>query len=52
MLVMLDDLTPENGATYFMNGGHFLTERPTEAEFYAKIAPWITSQVFHGSLVF
>ncbi|MBN3939336.1 phytanoyl-CoA dioxygenase family protein [Nostoc sp. NMS9] len=34
MIVMLDDFTLENGATYFMNGGHYLADRPSEKLFY------------------
>jgi len=36
MIVMLDDFTNENGATYFMNKGHRLAQRPTEEEFYSN----------------
>jgi len=35
-LVMLDDFTAENGATWLMHGSHTLSERPTEAEFHAE----------------
>lgn len=34
MIVMLDDFTLENGATYFMNGGHYVADRPSEKLFY------------------
>lgn len=34
-LVMFDEFTPENGATYLMPGAHRLPEKPTEEEFYA-----------------
>lgn len=36
MIVLLDNFTNENGATYFMNGGHRLAERPKEEEFYSN----------------
>lgn len=32
-LIMLDDFTESNGATWLMNGGHTLKEKPTEEEF-------------------
>ncbi|MDQ1088740.1 MULTISPECIES: phytanoyl-CoA dioxygenase family protein [unclassified Siphonobacter] len=35
MLVMLDDFTPENGATWFMSGSHKYAEKPTDEEFFA-----------------
>lgn len=35
-LVMLDDFTPDNGATYLMTASHDRAEKPDEAEFYAK----------------
>lgn len=34
-LVMLDDFTPDNGATWLMSGSHRRAERPTAAEFSA-----------------
>jgi phytanoyl-CoA dioxygenase PhyH len=34
LLVMLDDFTEENGATYFLTGSHRLAERPPDAEFF------------------
>ncbi len=36
MLVMLDDFTLENGATYFLSGSNKKDERPTDEDFYAK----------------
>jgi hypothetical protein len=48
MLVMLDDFTAENGATYFMKEGHRVAERPTEAEFYANASRAIGKR---GSIV-
>jgi hypothetical protein len=48
MLVMLDDFTADNGATYLMNGGHRVAERPTEAEFYANASRAIGKR---GSIV-
>lgn len=35
MLVMVDDFTPENGATRYVPGSHRVRERPAEAEFEA-----------------
>lgn len=32
-LVMLDDFTPENGATWLMNRGHWLADKPDEQPF-------------------
>jgi ectoine hydroxylase-related dioxygenase (phytanoyl-CoA dioxygenase family) len=40
-LVMLDDFTPENGATYLMTGSHKRAEKPPEEEFY-KVAEQAT----------
>lgn len=34
MLVMLDDFTLENGATYLLSGSHAKDEKPTEETFY------------------
>jgi hypothetical protein len=36
MLVMLDDFTLENGATYFLTGSHKAPGKPTDEEFFAK----------------
>ena len=36
MLVMLDDFTLENGATYLLTGSHMQPEKPTDEEFFAK----------------
>jgi hypothetical protein len=35
-LVMLDDFTEENGATYLMSGSHLCEEKPSNDVFYAK----------------
>jgi hypothetical protein len=35
-LVMLDEFTEDNGATYLMTGSHRLADKPVEAEFYAN----------------
>ena len=35
-LVMLDEFTADNGATYLMTGSHKFGEKPPEAEFYAQ----------------
>lgn len=34
-LVMLDDFTKDNGATYLLSGSHHLKDKPDEAYFYA-----------------
>jgi hypothetical protein len=34
MLIMLDDFTPENGATYMLSGSNNIPERPTDEDFY------------------
>jgi hypothetical protein len=34
LLVMLDDFTEENGATYFLNGSHRTDERPADEVFF------------------
>lgn len=36
MLVMLDDFTLANGATYVLSGSHLAPERPTDETFFAK----------------
>jgi hypothetical protein len=33
-LVMLDDFTPDNGATFLMTGSHKAADKPTEEQFY------------------
>jgi ectoine hydroxylase-related dioxygenase (phytanoyl-CoA dioxygenase family) len=35
-LVMLDDFTPENGATYMLSGSHKAAEKPSDEDFYAR----------------
>ena len=35
MLIMLDDFTEENGATYLLGGSHLKEEKPTDEEFFA-----------------
>jgi len=35
MLIMLDDFTEENGATYVLSGSHLQDEKPSEAVFFA-----------------
>jgi ectoine hydroxylase-related dioxygenase (phytanoyl-CoA dioxygenase family) len=37
-LVMLDDFTPQNGATFMMTGSHKEERKPTEEEFYQRAA--------------
>jgi hypothetical protein len=36
MLVMLDEFTQENGATYLLTGSHRLSDRPPDDEFFAR----------------
>lgn len=36
MMVILDDFTLENGATYFLSGSHKREERPTDDYFYSN----------------
>lgn len=36
MLVMLDDFTPENGATYFLSGSNQKDEKPADDYFYRE----------------
>ena len=36
MLVMLDDFTLENGATYFLNGSHLEDKTPEEGYFFSN----------------
>jgi ectoine hydroxylase-related dioxygenase (phytanoyl-CoA dioxygenase family) len=36
MLVMLDDFTADNGATWFMSGSHKAAYKPSDEEFYAN----------------
>lgn len=36
MLVMLDDFTEENGATYLLTGSHHTEEKPTDEIFFAN----------------
>lgn len=35
-LVMLDDFTPGNGATYMLSGSHRRAEKPSDEDFYAR----------------
>ena len=35
-LVMLDEFTPENGATFLLSGSHKLAEKPDEQRFYDR----------------
>lgn len=34
LLVMLDDFTEQNGATYFLNGSHKMRDRPPDDQFF------------------
>jgi hypothetical protein len=36
LLVMLDDFTPENGATYLLSGSHLQADKPEDKLFYEK----------------
>lgn len=36
LLVMLDDFTEENGATYFLSGSHRRADQPSEQEFFSQ----------------
>lgn len=36
LLVMLDDFTEENGATYLLDGSHRMAEKPADQEFFAR----------------
>ena len=36
MLVMLDDLTPENGALYLLGGSHEIEDRPVVEKFFKE----------------
>lgn len=36
LLIMLDDFTDENGATYFLDGSHLLKDRPSDEEFFPQ----------------
>ena len=36
MLIMLDDFTLENGATYLLAGSHLIEEKPADADFYER----------------
>src|SRR5204862_4590921 len=38
LLVMLDDFTEENGATYFLSGSHRMREKPSDDLFFARAA--------------
>ena len=35
-IIMLDDFTLENGATYLLSGSHLKEERPTDEQFFAQ----------------
>lgn len=37
-LIMLDDFTEQNGATFLCTGSHYAAEKPADAEFYARSA--------------
>lgn len=53
-LVMLDDFTEENGATYLLSGSHRLAEQPGEKEFFDRatraVGPAGSIVVFNSNL--
>jgi hypothetical protein len=49
VLVMLDDFTLENGATYLLSGSHLEPERPTDERFYREAERAVAPA---GSLLF
>jgi hypothetical protein len=49
LLVMLDDFTLENGATYILPGGHKIGDRPTDDYFYCHAVRAVGTA---GSLLF
>lgn len=48
-LVMLDDFTEENGATYLLSKSHLQKEKPSEEHFYAKSHRAVAKK---GSVIF
>lgn len=48
-LVMLDDFTEENGATYLFPKSHLIKDKPSKEEFYAKSARAVAKK---GSVIF
>jgi hypothetical protein len=54
LLVMLDDFTEENGATYFLSGSHRSPARPGDEEFFSAasraVAPAGSTVVFDSNL--
>ena len=48
VLVMLDDFTLENGATYVLSGSHRTPEKPTESDFFNHADRFVGKQ---GSIV-
>ena len=53
-LVMLDDFTEQNGATYFLGGSHRLAEQPSEKDFFDRatraVGPAGSIVVFNSNL--
>ncbi|MBA3663508.1 MAG: phytanoyl-CoA dioxygenase family protein [Bacteroidetes bacterium] len=49
ILVVLDDFTPENGATYLLSGSHLKKEKPTEDYFFNHSERVVAKR---GSIVF
>ena len=54
LLVMLDDFTEENGATYLLDGSHKIAAQPLDEEFYARasraVGPAGSVVVFNSNL--
>jgi len=49
IIVMLDDFTLDNGATYLLSGSHLKKEKPSDAEFFSKAGRAVGKS---GSIVF
>jgi hypothetical protein len=54
LLVMLDDFTEDNGATYFMSGSHRMPDQPSDDRFFREatraVAPAGSIVVFNSNL--
>jgi hypothetical protein len=54
MLVLLDDFTEANGATYFLDGSHRMADQPSEKEFFERakraVGPAGSIVVFNSNL--
>jgi ectoine hydroxylase-related dioxygenase (phytanoyl-CoA dioxygenase family) len=49
IIVMLDDFTLDNGATYLLSGSHLKPEKPSDDEFFSRAARAVGKR---GSIVF